>query len=494
MKLKKGMSGLGLGRFVCIGCLALTACGGGGTAPAPSPTNSPPTNSAPSFTSASTVTVTENNSGSFYTAVASDPDGDPLTFAISGGADASAFSLSGQNLSFAQSPNFERPADADRDNTYAITLQVSDGRGGSTSLGVSVNVDNDKEGIAVIQVATGFVDPTGLGFLLSLGPSGFEERGRIAVAQKNGEIFDVDGTTGARTLLADVFENRPRGELLAIGFNDRRNNFYSGLYAVAREPNGRVFVQRYTRTPITELELLPTGSAPVSATIFEGVDRSLPGGDLFMTLSDEGGTFAQDITSLRGKLIFLQERDPFAGASVRAGGYDPIVIGTGIRRSGGAGPVNGEILLSDQGGSIEHELNFFPQDARPLDFGWPGREGTQGIGANPPPAVIGPTIAYGFGTGDDQGEGVVFGGLYTGNAADLANSFVFGDISGTIWSVPFADLTSGFLLRPEQMDRRTEDFVPDTGNIDSPVAFIVDDMDRLFILDTDGELYRVDAT
>jgi hypothetical protein len=343
-------------------------------------------------------------------------------------------------------------------------------------------------------VATGFADPAGLGFLLSLGPSGVVQEGRIAVAQTNGQIFDVNGTTGARTLLADVFDGRPRGKLLAIGFNDRRNNFYSGLYAVAQEPGGRVFVQRYTRSSLPELEVLPAGSAPVSATIFEGVVRGLPGGDLYMTLSDESGSFAQNPSSPLGKLIFLESQDPFAGASFGgSAGYVARIIGNGIRRSAGAGPVNGQILLSDQGGSLEQELTFFQQDARPLDFGWPGREGTQGIGANPPAAVNGPTVAYGFGTGADQGTGIVFGGLYRGPIADLDNRYVFGDRSGTFWSVRFSDPVGGFLLRPQQMDRRTEDFVPDAGQIESPVGFMVDDRERLFILDSDGELFRVDA-
>jgi hypothetical protein len=72
--------------------LLLGSCGGGGGGtPSPSPTPSPtptPTNRAPSFTSASTVSAAENSGGTIYTATASDPDGDALTFSIAGGADA----------------------------------------------------------------------------------------------------------------------------------------------------------------------------------------------------------------------------------------------------------------------------------------------------------------------------------------------------------------------------------------------------------------------
>lgn len=468
---------------------SIAGCGGGGSAPTPTPT-SPPTNRAPQFSSSDAATIAENSAGVFYTASANDPDGDPLTFAISG-TDAGAFSLAGSDLSFVEIPDFERPADGDRDNIYDVTITVQDGRGGSADLSLFVTVENDKEGIAVTRVATGFDDPVGLGFLLSTGPSGFVSEGRIAVAQANGEIFDVDGTTGDRTLLADVFDGRPRGELLAIGFSDRRNGFYSGLYAVAQDPGGRVFVQRYARSPLPETEILPSGTGLVSATIFEGANPSVPGGALFMTLSDESGVFAQDTNSRLGKLIQLRLQDPFAGTTVQPR-IVPEIIGSGLRNSGGAGPINGQILISDQGGSVEQEMSFFSEDVRPLDFGWPGREGTQGVVENPPEAVNGPTISYDFGEGLDQGTGVIFGGLYRGPIDDLDNRFVFGDLSGGLWSIPFDDLTGGFIIRPEQMDRRADDFAPDEGGIESPIGFVVDDQERLFLIDSDGELFRFD--
>lgn len=139
-------------------------------------------------------------------------------------------------------------------------------------------------------------------------------------------------------------------------------------------------------------------------------------------------------------------------------------------------------------------MTYFDPNVRPLDFGWPGREGTQGVGSNPPASVNGPRLVYGFGNGRDEGTGIIFGGLYQGPIANLNNRFVFGDRSGTIWSVSLDDLTNSSLLRVPQLDRRTEDFVPDIGRIESPIAFIVDDRNRLFILDADGELFRVDGS
>ena len=65
-----------------------------------------------------------------YTVVGYDADADSnLSFAISGGADANFFSLDATSLaiSFRSSPVLDPPQDANADNTYQLTLSVSDG-------------------------------------------------------------------------------------------------------------------------------------------------------------------------------------------------------------------------------------------------------------------------------------------------------------------------------------------------------------------------------
>ena len=336
------MRGIHVGHslLLCVSALHLSACGGDDSTASSKPSTAQ-ANAAPTFSSASTTSVAENSSGVFYSASAADSDGDTLTFSLEGGADASLFNFSGQDLSFAESPDFERPADSDRDNVYNVVLNVRDGKGGSASLDLSVSIENDKEGIAVTRIATGFTNPAGLALRVTTSP-GTDAIGRVVVAQTTGELFDVNGGTGERTLLADVFENRPRGELLAVARaqNDTTSR-YTGLYFVAQEPDGRVYVQTTDFDQVLEVSVLPSGSMPVSATIFEGVNVSQYDGSLLMTLSDETGAFAQDPNSFLGKLIFLREPDPYAGASLRLSPLVPSVLGTGLRRPGGSGVVNG---------------------------------------------------------------------------------------------------------------------------------------------------------
>jgi Ca2+-binding RTX toxin-like protein len=74
------------------------------------------------------VSVPENTETPVYGVDAVDPDGDPLTLRLSG-PDASRFTLDTTtgDLSFNLPPDFEAPADAGADNTYNVTITVSDG-------------------------------------------------------------------------------------------------------------------------------------------------------------------------------------------------------------------------------------------------------------------------------------------------------------------------------------------------------------------------------
>ena len=82
---------------------------------------------APSFTSATTVSVAENQTVA-YTAVATDADGDPLSYSLSG-TDAALFTIDPNTgeVSFIEAPDFENPGNADGDNVYDIVVTASDG-------------------------------------------------------------------------------------------------------------------------------------------------------------------------------------------------------------------------------------------------------------------------------------------------------------------------------------------------------------------------------
>lgn len=106
-----------------------------------------PANVAPAFTSASSFSMVENHTLA-ATLTALDPNSDPLTYAISGGADAALFVVGASSglLSFATPPDFETPADAGANNLYDVTVSVTDGLSPPVNQPIQIAVtDQDPE-------------------------------------------------------------------------------------------------------------------------------------------------------------------------------------------------------------------------------------------------------------------------------------------------------------------------------------------------------------
>ena len=86
-------------------------------------------NEAPDVTGVDPGMFTENAETLVVgTYTATDPEGDtPITVSL-GGADMSKFEIDGGVLSFKDSPDYEMPTDANKDNVYEVTVQASDGK------------------------------------------------------------------------------------------------------------------------------------------------------------------------------------------------------------------------------------------------------------------------------------------------------------------------------------------------------------------------------
>ena len=93
------------------------------------------------------VNVNENNTAvTTVTATDADLPAQTLTYSIAGGADAAFFAIDGNTgaLTFLAPPDYEAPADANSDNVYEVTVQVSDGALTDTqAISVTVQPLND---------------------------------------------------------------------------------------------------------------------------------------------------------------------------------------------------------------------------------------------------------------------------------------------------------------------------------------------------------------
>lgn len=471
--------------------LALCACGGdngsgGGGA-------GPPANAAPSFTSAASAAVVENTTGAFYTAAASDPDNDPLSYSISGGADAARFTISGSGaLQFVAPPNFDLPADSDGDNAYQVSLAVSDGRASAT-LALTVAVSNSREGIAVRRIGTGFDDPVAIAPLA--GTRAF------LVAERDGDILQVDGANGTSTPQGNLFSGTVNSSgFRVVAMAAEPDYAASGfLMAIVQTPQGSMFVANYRRNGALWFTFAEVGRA-------DGITYSddnigwvgyISDGTAYVLIGDGGGEAgtgdaAQTSTSILGKVLrVLRNPDPYAGASPLF--YFTSVLGNGLHQPNGGSVLDGEMFFADRGRAAFEEVNRFALSAAAQNFGWPFKEGTETVRAGGPATTTDPALQYPRGDGVRAGTGAVGGHAYAGQIQSLAGHYVFGDRKGAIWSVPLSQLRSGTVQTGAQLEVRTADFAPDAGTIDTPVALAGDSTGVLYVLDGDGELFRVDA-
>ena len=168
---------------------------------------------APSFTATNqNPSVSENTSGSFYTASASDPEQATLTYSTNG-ADAGLFDLDSASgeLAFKTPPDYESPADQGADNTYQLTITVSDGANQvSQSLAVTVTNVNEAPTFASTSVNLN-TDENDASFAHTVDAADDPDQGETLTYQLGGDDaadFNFDSSTRALSFKqAPDFEN-----------------------------------------------------------------------------------------------------------------------------------------------------------------------------------------------------------------------------------------------------------------------------------------------
>lgn len=492
--------------------LALAAgCGGDGNDPPP--VGGGPANSAPSFTSGAAANVQENTIGAFYTATATDADGDALTFAIDGGADAALFALSGAALSFVSPPDFEAPGDTDTDNIYEVTLRVSDGSASAT-LDVSVTVTDAPENFAVRRITASASAPLSL-----VGRAD----GNVFVGERSGVIRILNPATG-------VFNATPFLDISAsVGTAGE-----GGLLGIALAPDyasSGTFYVHVTNT-VTDTEILryqrsagdpdvaDAGSGNVILTVTQPDTNHNGGwiafgqdGFLYISLGDGGGggdpfDNGQDPDTLLGAILRIDpSADDFPGDADRdyaipagnpfeSGGGAPEIWAYGLRNPYRASfdRDTGDLYIGDVGQETLEEVDLIEPGDAGLNFGWPVREGTQSFTGPDDPSFTPPIAEYGHGSGPRQGNSLTGGFVYRGPVADLQGQYIFADfLSDNIWSFPVSAVSQGATLSSDSFIIQNAAFTPDAGTLDGIVGFGEDFSGNLYILTISGSIFVIEA-
>ena len=115
-------------------------------------------NEPPTFTTGDiAVTYTEDRTGIVQTYVAMDPEGNEVSWSLSG-TDRGDFTITGGELNFVAPPDFDAPTDSNRNNDYVVTVVASDGAKTSTR-SVTVTVEDvDEPGTVTLSSPQPMVD------------------------------------------------------------------------------------------------------------------------------------------------------------------------------------------------------------------------------------------------------------------------------------------------------------------------------------------------
>ncbi|MCA9081421.1 MAG: cadherin domain-containing protein, partial [Planctomycetaceae bacterium] len=167
-----------------------------------------PANTSPTITSNGGLASISLNVAENTTAVtdvnATDPEAPPqtLTYSIIGGADQLLFDIDANTgvLTFKTAPDFESPTDVGTNNVYNVTVQVSDGAGGTDTQAIAVTVTNQAIS-SISYTGTGTV-VAGTPYTLNL--SANEDATSWTINWGDGTIETIAGNPSSATHVYDA--------------------------------------------------------------------------------------------------------------------------------------------------------------------------------------------------------------------------------------------------------------------------------------------------
>lgn len=156
---------------------------------------------APTITSASTGVISENATQTDVSVAAADADGDTLSYAISGGDDASFFSIdtaTGQ-LALIAALDFESAApDQNGDGVFEIEVTVSDGANSTIqTLSLTLQDVNDLPEFTSSNTATVSENETAIGYTASASDQDADPVTFSIVGGADASLFSIDSQTGS---------------------------------------------------------------------------------------------------------------------------------------------------------------------------------------------------------------------------------------------------------------------------------------------------------
>ena len=447
--------------------------------PAPTPTPSPaPSNRAPVWTKTSFTSVEEYGVAAFEL-LASDADGDEVTYEKLSGRDGELFSVvrntAGTAIQFLDTKNFETPEDRDENNLYEVNVRASDGTTYTDAV-VKISVTDSSEGLVVSRVATGVgasmghmatldmfdtvlvVSEKGSVFTVSRLSENVVARGRIAGLSSSAAVlgikYDWRGPEGARFFA--LIGTGETLDLLLVDTNDPSN-----VRSVWSESFPGSGLASASLGSDTQQDTVKIAFGDMGDPAAAGTPNLLPGNiiDLVFDCCDPDPTVHTIETSafgLKDPLIFT----------------DPLIKRYVIDRGNQYNEMSSSVSFRSSGLG---------------DYEWPFRAGSTATGypGSPYPSArrIDPNLVIAHGT---RGTGRWIAAT---RGLDWSQTQIISDDRGNIFTIRGDSFKYPF-------ENRNNDFIPAIGNIDKAVSMSVIQVDyspkyEMFLLDEDGDLFKV---
>ena len=271
----------------------------------------------PEVSGPSSFSINENESLPDAVYTARDPEGSNVARWSVGGRDGGDFTITqGGTLYFRSPPDYERPADSNRDNVYEVTIQPSDGRNNG-SYPVTVTVTNVNEAPIITTTSrTAFSQPENRTSTLSTFRATDPEGGTVkwlVAGTDDGRLFTID----ERGQFSFREENPP-------DFDDPKDVDRDNLYKVtiqAQDPESKtaslpvtVTVTEVNEGPVISRQSSAPGSVPENHSVtrvlatYTARDPERPGVTItqWSTAGRDGGDF---VINALGQLMFRNPPD-----------------------------------------------------------------------------------------------------------------------------------------------------------------------------------------
>ena len=218
---------------------------------------------APSITSAATVVKPENIIVPVYTVTAVDPDvPTTLVYSLAGGVDAALFTINPTTgvVAFINPPNFETPEDADSNNVYDITVQVTDGITSPVTRAVAITISNLNEAPTITSGATASAAENVSRSMTvyqaaATDPDAGTKLTWSIASGADSSLFNINAITGAVSFKASPNFEAP----LDAGMN----NVYN---LIVRASDGQISTDKSVAITVSDLTEPSIGSVSFSAT------------------------------------------------------------------------------------------------------------------------------------------------------------------------------------------------------------------------------------